>query len=276
MTYKSILLAIGVPQFEGDVKAAAELCLASDAHLTVMLVEMATLPPMRAFAANSAAWLYDPRSELEELGKVVSQAREYLNGFGISFDVVGWHTESMWLQYELGERARFADIALIGPSLKSDERLRRSVIEGLLFHSGRPILLASNLQTVSLQPRRILLAWNSSVESARATREALEMMAGADCVNVVQVDPEAVAAANGEEPRDIVSYLARHGIKATVDRLPGAGRRIEEVLSQHALDTAANLIVMGAYGHSRVREKVFGGVTQAMISAPVVPVMMLR
>ncbi|APG84059.1 universal stress protein UspA [Sinorhizobium americanum CCGM7] len=61
----------------------------------------------------------------------------------------------------------------------------------------------------------------------------------------------------------------------TVDRLPSAGRRVEDVLNQHALDMAADLIVMGAYGHSRIRERVFGGVTKAMIDVPTVPVLMV-
>ncbi|TCN31002.1 nucleotide-binding universal stress UspA family protein [Sinorhizobium americanum] len=81
-----------------------------------------------------------------------------------------------------------------------------------------------------------------------------------------RIEPELAAAA----------YLARHGINVTVDRLPSAGRRVEDILNQHALDMAADLIVMGAYGHSRIRERVFGGVTKAMIDVPTVPVLMVR
>ena len=91
------------------------------------------------------------------------------------------------------------------------------------------------------------------------------------------VDPSAASAKNGEEPgADVATYLARHGIEVTVDRLPSAGRRVDEVLNQHAIDTSADLIVMGAYGHTRLRERIFGGVTKAMIEAPMVPVLMVR
>lgn len=100
------------------------------------------------------------------------------------------------------------------------------------------------------------------------------MMRNAEGVNLVLVDP---STKNGEEPgADVAAYLARHGVKVTVDRLPSAGLAVEEVLAQHARDTSADLIVIGAYGHSRIRERVFGGVTKAMIDAPTMPVLMVR
>ncbi len=277
MSYKTILVVVGVSQFETDLRAAANLCASSGAHLSVLPIKIATMPPMGDFAALSVAWLDERAGDIEDLGKAVKEAKEVLNGLGISFDVVGRYAESMWLEHDLGERARYADVTLIGSSLRIDERLRAGVIEGALFHSARPVLLAPDLQSATLQPRKILLAWNSSIESARAAREALDMMKIAESVNVVLVAPKAASGKSGKEPgADIATYLARHGIKVTVDRLPGAGRRVEDVLNQHALDTSADMLVMGAYGHSRVREKVFGGVTKAMIDVPVVPVLMVR
>nr|WP_244422754.1 universal stress protein [Sinorhizobium meliloti] len=93
-------------------------------------------------------------------------------------------------------------------------------------------------------------------------------------VHLVLVDPKTK---NGEEPgADVATYLARHRVKVTVDRLPSAGGPVEEVLAQHARDTSAGLIVIGAYGNSRIRERVFGGVTKSMIDAPILPVLMVR
>lgn len=165
---------------------------------------------------------------------------------------------------------------LIGHNLRDNVRLRKRAIEGALFHAARPILLASARQFLTLAPKRVLLAWNSTIEATRAARESLEMMKHAE-VNIVTVDPKPETAKDGEEPgAEIATYLARHGVKATVDRLPSAGLRVDEVLPQHALDTAAELIVMGAYGHSRIRERILGGVTKAMIDNPIVPVLMVR
>jgi nucleotide-binding universal stress UspA family protein len=277
MTYKTILLVIGANEHENDLTAAADLCAAADAHLSVLLVKLAAPPPIGDYAAMSVAWLDERAEDIQHLDGAVERARATLKSLGISFEANGIYCETAWAGDDVGSRARYADITLIGASLPLDAPLRERAIDGALFYSARPVLLATNRQSITLRPKKILLAWNSTVESARAAREALELMESAEEVNVVLVDPTAALARNGEEPgADIATYLARHGIKVTVDRLPSAGRRVEEVLNQHAIDTSADLIVMGAYGHTRLRERIFGGVTKAMIEAPMVPVLMVR
>jgi hypothetical protein len=75
---------------------------------------------------------------------------------------------------------------------------------------------------------------------------------------------------------DIAAYLARHGINVEVDRVPSGGRRVDEALRQHALDVAADLIVMGAYNHPRLQQRLFGGVTQSMLKDSTVPMFLSR
>jgi nucleotide-binding universal stress UspA family protein len=105
----------------------------------------------------------------------------------------------------------------------------------------------------------------------------MSLLVGADQVRLVLVDPVEGDLEQGAEPgADAATYLARHGAKVTVDRLPSQGRTVASVLSQHATDTAADLLVMGAYGHSRLRQRIFGGVTSAMIEEPPLPVLMAR
>lgn len=277
MTYKSILLVVDAEDYESDLRTAADLCAAGSAHLSVLLVKLAAPVPLEHHAAMSVAWLDLRARDTAQLGEAVANTRATLEALAISFDVHGSYAEEAWAEAEIGERARYADVTMAGTSLKANPLLRSHVIEGALFRSARPLLLTGNRQSVTLVPKKILLAWNSTVEATRAAREALDMMKNAGSVNVVMVDPRAVPARNGEEPgADIATYLARHGIKVAVDRLPNFGRRVGEVLIQHALDTSADLIVMGAYGHSRIRERVFGGVTNAMINAPVVPVLLMH
>lgn len=277
MTYKTVLLVADADNFESDLRTAVDLCVAGNAHLTVLLTMLAAPVPLGDYAAMSVAWIEVRDNDTGRLGKAVMSARATLEKLGVSFEIHGSYPEEAWVEDDVGERARYADVTLVGTSLKTSRRLRSHVIEGALFNSARPVLLAGNRQTVTLSPKKILLAWNSTIEASRALREALEMMKDADSVNVVLVDPKASQAANGEEPgSDVATYLARHGIEVIVDRLPSSGREVNEVLVQHAIDTAADLIVMGAYGHSRVRERVFGGVTKAMMEAPVVPLLMVH
>lgn len=274
MTYKTVLLVLDANQYETDLTAAADLCAAANAHLSVLLVKVAAPPQFGNHAGLSVAFLDIRMGEIEQLDQAVVATRKTLRDLGISFDVAGECTETAWDNDLIGEPARYADVTLIGTSM--DSSLRTRAIEGVLFYSACPVLLATHRQAVTLLPKRILLAWNSSFECTRAAREALDMMKNADGVNVVLVDPTA-SRWNGHEPgADVATYLARHGVKVAVDRLPSAGRRVEEVLNEHAIDTSADLIVIGAYGHTRLREKIFGGVTKAMIEAPIVPVLMVR
>lgn len=121
-----------------------------------------------------------------------------------------------------------------------------------------------------------MLAWDSRLEAAKAAREAIDMMKHAE-VHVTLVDPQASSARSGEEPgADVAAYLARHGIAVTVDRLASGSRPVDEVLNQHALDVSADLVVMGGYSHSRLRERIFGGVTKAMLGESRVPVLMIH
>ncbi|OAP35083.1 universal stress protein [Sinorhizobium glycinis] len=274
MTYKTVLQVLDANQYQTDLAAAAELCAAANAHLSVLLVKVAAPPRFGDHAGLSVAWLDIQAAEFEQLEKAVEAVRTTLKDMGLSFDVAGEYTEPARADDLVGERARYADVTLIGTNM--DPSLRARAIEGALFYSARPVLLANQRQSATLLPKRILLAWNSSLESTRSAREALDMMKNAEGVNVVLVDPTA-SRWNGDEPgADVATYLARHGINVTVDRLPSAGRGVEEVLNQRAMDTGADLIVIGAYGHMRLRERIFGGVTNAMIEAPIVPVLMVR
>ncbi|MFC0807183.1 universal stress protein [Ensifer sp. P24N7] len=277
MTYKTILLIIGANDQEKDLAAAADLSATAGAHLSVLVVQLAAPPAVGDYAALSVALLDERAEEMKQLDEAVKRARATLKDLGISFDANGIYCQTAWADDDVGSRARYADVTLIGASLQTDPSLRSRAIDGALFYSARPVLLATNRQPVTLRPKKILLAWNSTMESARAAREAMALMESAEEVNVVLVDPSAAPARNGEEPgADIATYLARHIVNVTVDRLPSAGRRVEEVLNQHAIDISADLIVMGAYGHTRLRERIFGGVTKAMIERPIVPVLMVH
>ena len=277
MTYKTILLIIGANDQEKDLAAAADLSATAGAHLSVLVVQLAAPPAVGDYTALSVALLDERAEEMKQLDEAVRRARATLKDLGISFDANGIYCETAWADDDVGSRARYADVTLIGANLQTDPSLRSRAIDGALFYSARPVLLATNRQPVTLRPKKILLAWNSTMESARAAREAMALMESAEEVNVVLVDPSAAPARNGEEPgADIATYLARHIVNVTVDRLPSAGRRVEEVLNQHAIDISADLIVMGAYGHTRLRERIFGGVTKAMIERPIVPVLMVH
>jgi nucleotide-binding universal stress UspA family protein len=124
--------------------------------------------------------------------------------------------------------------------------------------------------------KRVLVAWNASAEASRAIADALPLLARAESVNVI-VFETGKAGDHGEEPgADAALYLARHGVKATVSRYGSPDIDIGSQILSRAADMTADLIVMGAYGHSRMRELVLGGATRTILESMTAPVLMSR
>lgn len=273
---KTILSIVGVDQADHDLRAAIDVCNEINAHLVVLIVSLAAPPPIGSYAeVVSDAWMQERERDRLNLTARVSSATELLARSGLSFDVTSKYLEAAWADDRLGERARYADLTVAGSELLADGRLKEAVMSGCLFQSARPVLVLPKGSNATLRPNRVLLAWDSRTEAARAVGYAIDLMRNADSVHIALVDPTASVLGSGAEPgADIAAYLARHGIRVTVDQLTGSGRPVADVLNQHAIDMSADLIVMGAYGHSRMRERIFGGVTKAMIDEAQLPVLM--
>jgi nucleotide-binding universal stress UspA family protein len=126
-----------------------------------------------------------------------------------------------------------------------------------------------------MPPRRVLAAWDGSAPAARALGDALPLLRQAGRVSLVVVDPERLGGRVGERPgADMAAHLARHGVKVEVQALPSGGLATADVLLDLAADTGAELLVMGGYGHSRLREFVLGGVTRSILGTMAVPTLM--
>jgi nucleotide-binding universal stress UspA family protein len=278
MTFKTILTVTGPGLGDADLKLATALCEEVEAHLAVLVVALASPPPIGGYAAViNDAWLAEREVDQKALEERTQAVSAFLAASAISADVAIEYQETAWADEAIGRRGRYADLTVLGPEGLSSGELKDKVVEGALFHSGRPLLLVPKGHIATLRPRRVVVAWDSRIESSQAVARSLSLLASADQVRLVLVDPTEGDLDQGAEPgADAATYLARHGVKVTVDRLPSQGRTVASVLSQHATDTAADLLVMGAYGHSRLRQRIFGGVTSAMIEKPPLPVLMAR
>lgn len=154
---------------------------------------------------------------------------------------------------------------------KPDEYLsiELALIEGALFASGRPVIVVPSAWTKAQTPKKIVVAWNGSGRAARALGDAMPFLEDAEEVEIVCAsDP------GGEElGTDVAAYLARHAAKISVTRLPVGFQSDGEVIRNHLALTKPDLLVMGAYGHSRLFEFVLGGVTRTMLYEAPVPVL---
>ena len=278
MAFKTLLAVTGPDLGDGDLKLAIALCEEIEAHLAVLVVALAAPPPIGEYAAVvSDAWLQERQADMDMLQKRTAVVAALLASSPVSSDVSSEYPEEAGADDVIGRRARYADVTLLGPELLSRGILKSKAIEGALFSSGKPLLLAPEGSAPTLKPKRIMVAWDSRIEASNAVARSLDLLSAADNVHLVLVDPLEGETGQGAEPgADLATYLARFGVKVTVDRVPSQGRTAAATLRQHAIDISADLLVMGAYGHSRLRERIFGGVTRSMIDEPPLPILMAR
>ena len=277
MAFKTILAITAINQSDRDLRLVADLCDETHAHMSVLVLAFAAPPPVGEYAAMaSAGWAEEREADLKRLEERIAAVTSFLAARETSADIASEYPEIAWADEVIGRRARCTDLTLIGPELLATKTLKAKTIEGALFSSGRPLLLVPEGAQPALRPKRVLVAWDGRIEASRALRESLDLLVSANEVRLVLVDP-AESELGAEPGADAATYLARHGIKVTVDRLPRSGHTVADVLRRHAVDMAAELLVMGAYGHSRLRERIFGGVTKSMLDEPPpLPILMAR
>jgi nucleotide-binding universal stress UspA family protein len=172
----------------------------------------------------------------------------------------------------IGSRARHADITIVGRPTKTNSEGGHALVEGALFNSGRPALVAPPDWKCREIGRRVLVCWKPTREAARALADADDFLVNANQVTVVTVDAKPSEDGYGPSPgADIAAHLARRGVKVDLANLDSLGRDETRAIQDQALALDADLIVMGGYGHSRLGEFIFGGVTRDMLRTSSVP-----
>lgn len=172
------------------------------------------------------------------------------------------------------EHARYSDLTLVpqGLELGSASADLSMLPEELALTVGRPVVVVPRFGTFERIGRRALVAWNGSREATRAVHDALPLLQRAEQVTVLSIDPE------GDTERlpggDIARHLARHGVTVRAATITGTDVAVGDLLLSYAVDHDIDLIVMGAYGHTRLRELVLGGATRTLLRHMTVPVLM--
>jgi nucleotide-binding universal stress UspA family protein len=167
------------------------------------------------------------------------------------------------------ERARTSDLTLL-PFLYDDETAA-SLAERIIFGSGRPVLLLPLDIGHSFATNRIVVAWDFSRPAARALADSIPLLQRATEVRVVTIVRDKTLESS-RSLDDVATHLLRHDIRATIETVDARSRKIDEVLG--TLAEAADLLVMGAFGHSRMRDFVLGGATRGILQKPPVPVLL--
>jgi nucleotide-binding universal stress UspA family protein len=279
MDYASITVHINASRHTPNrVKFASELAKACDAHL----IGLVTSGVAEAFNASG---LTGEGTALigTYLDFCKRRAETNLAAFEETAAGIGVRSFEKRLSdeetgYALCMQARYSDLLVIGQADPEEEDLpeRADIPEYVLMHSGRPVLLLPYTGEFRAVGKHALFAWNGSLESSRAIFGAIPLLKRCAKTEIVIFNPEAGSREHGEEPGvDMAAYLARHGLNVQVSRkATGHQTDIGNALLSYATDVGADLLVMGGYGHSRIRELVLGGVTRTIFRSMTLPVLM--
>jgi nucleotide-binding universal stress UspA family protein len=169
--------------------------------------------------------------------------------------------------------ARRFDLAIVGQAEPGGNAAEELIAESTLFESGRPMIVVPYIQKEPLKLDRVMVCWDGSRPAARAIADAMPILEKAGKVEVVIVTNER-GKQDEIEGADMGQHLARHGLKVDVKRIAGGNIDVAATLLSHVADSGTDFIVMGGYGHSRLREFVLGGVTHSIMRAMTAPVLL--
>lgn len=269
MSLRTILLHSmpGDPHNDTRVDAAVSLCSSVGAHLTAVH----TIPPISVptyMAAPLPVEIFDQYYAEAEAGAEAAKTSLTNKAQGENV-AVEWHNVRGYPREILTRHARYCDVVIVGQPDPDHEEFAGTdgLLGDLAIGAGRPIIAIPHAGQHAGFGKRILVPWNDSREATRAAHDALPMLKTAELVTILIVNSDDDLA-SGEE---IAVHLSRHGVTVDVKTEKVSGLDIGDAVLNAASDLSCDMLVMGAYGHSRLREYAFGGVTRHIIEHMTVP-----
>lgn len=276
MAYKDLLVQIdGSKACTARIDAALELAARFDAHLTALyLIPEIMLPIGVEGYVGGDIQAGIEQQERERAEAVVEAFRRAAGSSDVDYDTRIDRGAVSEFAERLDLHSRYADLLIVG---QPDEAGDDAAAEpgDVVLSASAPVLVVPFIGMKAGFGKHPMIAWNASRESARAVRNAMPFLERADAVDVVTFHAREGRLGHGELPgADIALHLARHGIKVDVQHLEGGDIDVGNAMLSHAADRGSDLLVMGCYGHSRLREWVFGGATRTILRSMTMPVMM--
>ncbi len=253
------------------VRTAVALASAHEAHLTGLYTLW--IPPMPTYVeVRVGEELMQRQREL-----YLDRARKAEAFFNQCADAAGVRTQ--WRRVEddrareLALHARYCDLMITGRLVNGNSEYSVRLAESIILTTAKPVIVMPDVPNPPQPGKHIMVGWNGSRESSRAVDAALPLLAAAERVDVVCVDPQGDD--HGAVPgADLCTHLARHGVRAHAQSVDSGGHGAGETLLGRAAADGADLLVMGAYGHSRWREVVLGGATAHVLANSRIAVLM--
>ena len=280
MAYRSILTVVTDPtRTDAAIAGAASVAATQDAHLDILALGVDRTQVGYSYIGSGAVVLQAAIDRAESDAKEVEAAAR--RALAAQQPTLRWTVEAAFTQLGaltdlVAQRARFADLVILPrPYGAAQGAEAEAVVEAALFEGRAPVLVLPDTGAGrAATPRRAVIAWNQSAEAMVAVRKALPLLKQADLVNIAVIDPPQHGPERSDPGGMLCQMLVRHGVKAEVSVLARTLPRISDILARHVRDQNADLLVMGAYGHSRFREAILGGATRNMLEQAEVPVLM--
>jgi len=272
---KDIVVNLSVAKGGGPAgDYAVSIASALDAHLAGVAFVYDPIVPVSATGYIPAEIIERQQADNEAF------AKSALERFGAATKREGLSAEPLTISTSLagaGEHfsriARRFDLAVLGQAEPETSSIDDIIAETTLFESGRPMIVVPYIQKGPLKLDRVMVCWDGSRQAARAIGDAMPLLTKAGKVEIVIIANEP-GKQDEIEGVDMGQHLARHGLEIEVERIPGGDVDVADALLSHAADSGADFMVMGGYGHSRLREFVLGGATRSILQSMTVPVLM--
>jgi nucleotide-binding universal stress UspA family protein len=272
---KDIIVNLSVTKNDSTVgNYAVSVAAALQAHLTGIAFIYDPIVPISGTGYIPADVIESQRADNE------TAAEAAIKDFTTATDRAGISAEPQMLTASLtgagdqfARMARRFDLAIVGQAQPEMSTMEQIIGETTLFESGRPMIMVPYIQKAPFKTNNVIICWDGSRTAARAVADAIPILSKSSRIEIVSVTSE-----RGKEDEiegaDIGQHLARHGLKVDVHRISRGNIDVADALLSHAADSSADLMVMGGYGHSRLREFVLGGVTRSIFQSMTLPVLL--
>ena len=277
MGYKTILTILTETSQKAQLDAAVAIARREDAHLDVFCLGVDHTQSGYYYAGASAFVFQEAIDKaMAAASELEDKVRAYLEGKDIRWGVDSAVAQIGGLSTLIGMRARFSDLVVLGRPYDKEICPDGEVLtEASLFDGSAPVLIAPGEIGESFG-QRILVAWNQSNEALVAVRRALPFLQAAASVEITVIDPSPHGPEGSDPGNALCQMLTRQGVRAEVAVLARTLPKISEIIARRATEIVADMIVMGAYGHSRFRQAILGGATRNMLETANIPVFMAR
>jgi nucleotide-binding universal stress UspA family protein len=271
---KDIVVNLGLGTHDPAGDYAVSVAETFGAHVLGIAVSYEPVIPGTVMGGIPPEIIESQRSESnKKASTAVSRFEQAVKRTGVSGETRTISASISGAADQIGRIGRRFDLVIVGQPERQKSLPDEVVDEGVLFESGRPVIFVPYIQKGGMKLDRIMVCWDGSRAAARAVADAMPFLKKAKQVEVVIVADK--AGKKDEVPgADLGQHLARHGLKVDVKRITSPDIDVPSTILSYAADSSADMIVMGGYGHSRLREFILGGATRGLLEAMTVPVLM--